>query len=473
MRLTQKLAPLFVVLVAALLALPVVSKLHQNQVSANAQKQVQGPTPDLSKQSQSDAPAKAKQPNVQPPKVGVLAPTNDNCASAVAVTTCPFTDTRSNVGATTETGEPLLCNSIGTTMWYSYTNTRPNPVVVGVSACTGTTTDTVIDAYKVTGAACAFAGFVSVACDDDGCGTVGGPSTISFTADVGATYKIQVGGWQGSTGSITVNITCVEKVCPDVVINGTLGSGAPGFTGVQFSGDQTGRLNRNGIASSCAAPKTCQIFDPANLRKFDAYKIPNASGQDVCVSINLTAPANTTCNMQSNAYLDTYVPSAICTGYLGDPGLSLGVPPTATNFSVTVPAGHTLIVVVQTTNPGEVGCPYTVTVTGNLCVQFDYCVQDDNNPKRFIQINSTTGAYKFTDCGKGLTLSGMGGVATYFCKTELFDQGPNPKKPDRFVDVQVNPCTNVGDAFIQFGGNSITLHDSNVRNNNCACPMAQ
>lgn len=464
MRLTQKLAPLTVVLVAALLVLPVVSKLQQNPVSANTQKQVQAP--DLAKQSQSDAPAKTKQAKLQPPAVGVTAPTNDNCASAVAVASLPFTDTRSNVGATTEASEPAPCGSIGATMWFSYTNTRPNPVSVTASTCTSPT-DTVLSAYKVTGAACAFAGFVNVACNDDTCGL---QSTIAFVADPGASYKIQVGGFAGSTGSITLNITGVEKLCPDVVINGTLGSGAPGFTGVQFSGNQTGRLNRNGVSSSCAAPKTCQIFDPANLRAFDAYKIPNASGQDVCASINLNAPANTTCNMQSNAYLDTYVPSSICTGYLGDPGLSLGVPPTPTNFSVTVPAGHTLIVVVQTTNPGETGCAYTLTVAGNLCVQFDYCVQDDNNPKRFIQINSTTGAYKFTDCGKGLTLSGTGGVASYFCKTELFDQGPNPKKPDRFVDVQVNPCTKVGDATIQFGSNSITLHDSNFANNTCACP---
>lgn len=468
MRLTQKLAPLFVILVAALLVLPVVSKLQQNPVSANVQKQVAAPG--LSKQSRSDAPAKTKQPNPKPPKVA-LAPSNDNCANAIAVAACPFTDTKDTTGATDETGEPgSTCTAQANSVWYSYA-TGASTAAVTITTCTSDF-DTAIMVYKVTGGACTFAGFVPVACNDDFCGD-GLQSTVNFNADPNSNYKIQIGGFDGETGSLTTNITCTVFKCAPVVINGTLGSGAPGFTGVQFSGNQTGRLNRNGISSTCAAPKTCLIFDPAGARAFDAYKIPNQSGQDACVSINLNAPANTTCNMQSNAYLDTYTPGSICTGYLGDPGLSLGVPPTATNFSVTVPAGHTLIVVVQTTNPGETGCPYTVTILGDLCLQFDYCVQDDNNPKRFVQINSQTGAYKFTDCGKGLTLSGTGGVASFFCKTELFDQGPNPKRPDRFVDVQVNPCTMVGDATIQFGQNNITLHDSDFRNNNCKCPGAQ
>lgn len=469
MRLTQKLAPLFVALVAALLVLPVVSKLQQNPVSANAQKQVAAPS--LSKQSRSDAPAKTKQPRPQPPKAPAVAPSNDNCANAIVVAACPFTDTKDTTNATDETGEPQsTCTLQANSVWYSY-STGASTASVTVSTCTSDF-DTAIMVYKVTGGACTFAGFVAVACNDDFCGD-GLQSTVQFNADPNSNYKIQVGGFDGETGSLTTNITCTVFKCPPVVINGTLGSGAPGFTGVQFSGNQTGRLNRNGISSTCAAPKTCLIFDPAGARAFDAYKIPNESGQDACVSINLSAPANTTCNMQSNAYLDTYTPGSICTGYLGDPGLSLGVPPTATNFSVTVPAGHTLIVVVHTTNPGETGCPYTVTILGDLCLQFDFCVQDDNNPKRFIQINSQTGAYKFTDCGKGLTLSGTGGVASFFCKTELFDQGPNPKRPDRFVDVQVNPCTMVGDATIQFGQNNITLHDSNFANNNCKCPGAQ
>ena len=87
---------------------------------------------------------------------------------------------------------------------------------------------------------------------------------------------------------------------------------------MQSSGLQTGRLNRNGIASSCAAPKACSIFDPTGLRAYDAYQLHNDSGQDACVNITLTEAVAGTCNLQSNAYLNTYSPSNICTGYLGD-----------------------------------------------------------------------------------------------------------------------------------------------------------
>jgi hypothetical protein len=138
-------------------------------------------------QSRSDVLPTTKQPKVNPP-AGIptpAVPTNDNCASAVAIAAFPFSDSRSNVGATTEEGEPQPCGAIGATMWYSYTNTRPNQVLVDATTCTSGPTDTVVAAYKVTGAACAFAGFVNVACNDDFCGD-GFQSSIGFLADPGA-----------------------------------------------------------------------------------------------------------------------------------------------------------------------------------------------------------------------------------------------------------------------------------------------
>jgi len=54
--------------------------------------------------------------------------------------------------------------------------------------------------------------------------------------------------------------------------------------------------------------------------------------------------------------------------YLADPGLSSGGgPQTPTDMSFTVPSGHGVVLVVHTTNPGETGGLYTLTVLGDLC----------------------------------------------------------------------------------------------------------
>jgi hypothetical protein len=458
----QNLAVLFVLISAALLAIPAVSSLRLRTVSAVVQ--------DTSR-SDAKVAAKNKQSTPHTPQGQGAAPVNDNCANAISINACPFSDTQDTTGATNEAGEPAsTCTIQSNSVWYTLpaiANTR----TVSLDTCGSAPVDTAVMVYRVGGAECDFAQFVAVACNDDFCGD-GLQSTVNFTADPGQTYKIQVGGFAGDTGVITTNVSCQEILCDNIVINGTLGSGDPNFPGPQTSGNVVGRLNRNGISSTCDAPKACLIFDPANNRAFDAYSIPNESGEDACVSVSLSETADQTCNLQSNAYLGAFVPGSICTNYLADPGLSTGVPPTPTNMSFIVPAGATLVVVVMTTNPGETGCTYTVTVTGNLCEQFDFCIQDDNNPFRFIKINSTTGAYEFTDCSKGIVFGGTGVVSQSFCKITLTDRGPNPKRPDRSINVLVNPCTGRGDASVRPPGtfNTTIIGDSNVFNNTCECP---
>src|SRR6185369_3962590 len=277
---TKRLAPLFILLVATFLAVPARSSLNRNLVSAHGQDQSRSDVKSVSKQT------KPHKPSV--PSVTAAAPANDNCASAITVASCPFTDTKSTVDATDEAGEPQsTCTLQANSVWYNYSAGPSNTAIVTVSTC-NSDFDTAIMVWQVNPASpCNFASFTPVACNDDFCGD-GLQSTVQFTANAGAQYKIQVGGFDGETGNLTTNVDCQILSCPPLVINGTLGSGAPGFTGSQSSGDQTGRLNRNGVASSCAAPKTCNIFDPAGLRKYDAYRIPNESGQAVCVQINLT-----------------------------------------------------------------------------------------------------------------------------------------------------------------------------------------
>jgi len=456
----QKFTMLLALMFAAMLVLPAVYSFSPRIVRAGVQDQ-----------SRSDVKASAKARSTKPRLPKGSAPANDNCSAAKTVLACPFQDEVSTAGASDEVGEPQsTCTLQANSVWYtlpSSVNTRS----VTASTCLSDF-DTAIMVWAVDSAQpCNFASFVAVACNDDACGD-GLQSSVTFNADPNTVYKIQIGGFDGETGNLSVDVECTEFTCEPVVIHGTLGSGDPEFTGTQASGNVLGRLNRNGIGSSCAAPKTCNIFDPTGLRAFDAYSIPNESGEDQCVSVNLSEDSAQTCNLQSNAYLGTFDPNVICTHYLADPGLSTGVPPTATNMSFVVPAGQTLTVVVMTTNPGESGCPYTVTVLGNLCAGFDFCVQDDRTPGRFIKISSTTGKYEYHDCSKGVTISGTGTVSISFCKIQLTDSGPVPKKPDRSIFVLVNPCTMRGDASVKGPGVTTTavLGDADVTNNNCACP---
>jgi hypothetical protein len=103
---------------------------------------------------------------------------------------------------------------------------------------------------------------------------------------------------------------------------------------------------------------------------------------------------------------------------------------------------------------------------------FDLCLQDDSNGN-LLQLNSTTGDYLFTDCRKGITLSGTGKVTNdpYGCKITLQDVGPIPKRPDRNVLVQANRCTHAARASILIfsTGSSFSITDSDIRNNMCAC----
>ena len=44
--------------------------------------------------------------------------------------------------------------------------------------------------------------------------------------------------------------------------------------------------------------------------------------------------------------------------------MSSGTPPSPVPFSFDLAAGDDLILVVHTTNPGEIGCDYDLTITG-------------------------------------------------------------------------------------------------------------
>jgi autotransporter-associated beta strand protein len=141
----------------------------------------------------------------------------------------------------------------------------------------------------------------------------------------------------------------------------------PVVTDVITTGDwaQTNRLFAGRVVAACGAPKSFPGI-VGGAYHYKSYGYANTSGVDACVTVMISAPA---CNVEAAAYLDNFDYSNIANNYLGDSGYSTGVAPgNITSFSVTVPAGHTAIVVVNETSPGG-GCAagYTLSMSGLPC----------------------------------------------------------------------------------------------------------
>ena len=97
--------------------------------------------------------------------------------------------------------------------------------------------------------------------------------------------------------------------------------------------------------------------------------------------------------------------------------------------------------------------------------QYDFCLQDDSNPRTVVLVNSFTGNYLFPLPG-GTSLSGTGTVTRKGCIITLTDS-----QPDRRVQGNIDPCTKTGSASVQVVSPKVkfTITDRNTANNTCTC----
>jgi Ca2+-binding RTX toxin-like protein len=142
---------------------------------------------------------------------GPPAPQNDYFVNAQAAGVAP-TWQQGTWNATTEPGEPLSCNdggwvtSMGATVWYTLTVAAPTLVTVDTF---GSDFDTILSIY--TGGA--VGSLTRVVCDDDTDNLQSiRQSQVQFGATPGTTYRIQVGGYDGTatppfTGNLKLHIT--------------------------------------------------------------------------------------------------------------------------------------------------------------------------------------------------------------------------------------------------------------------------
>ena len=168
------------------------------------------------------------------------------------------------------------------------------------------------------------------------CGT-----PIDFTLTVNF-----AGGSQVSHFSLP---TCTETL-PDVTVSGSIDS--------TDTKTVSGRLGRNGQASSCGTAKTCPGPFGSGTRSFDQYSFANGP-TPACVTITLNSAGGNV--LLGSAYLTAFDPANLCTNYLGDAGGS-AIGDKA--FQVDLPPNSTLVVVVTETSSGIPSTAYSVKVSG-------------------------------------------------------------------------------------------------------------
>lgn len=164
----------------------------------------------------------------------------------------------------------------------------------------------------------------------------------------------------GGAGNVSTTVT-VPTGNP-TVISTTLDATEPpagdGYTALT-NNNQTSRLNRNGIISSCPTVKaTPPLQDALTGRRFDQYTFTaSAAG---CVTVTIV-PSNPTA-FYSAAYNGTYDPLNIQANYIADYGVTTAG---TIRYSFPVTAGQQYAVVVHEVNVGGGnGVNYTLNVDG-------------------------------------------------------------------------------------------------------------
>src|SRR6185295_14123152 len=144
-----------------------------------------------------------------------------------------------------------------------------------------------------------------------------------------------------TTINFTLTVTTAEGVFVQNFSKATCALPPSVFAGSIAAGDttQTGRIVRNGVASSCAVPKAYPgTQDNLPNRRYDSYTFTNTSNAPACVTVNLTSSCGL--NIFGVAYLGSYNPANIQQNYLADNGSSFAATGT---FSFNVPAGQTFV----------------------------------------------------------------------------------------------------------------------------------
>jgi len=136
-------------------------------------------------------------------------------------------------------------------------------------------------------------------------------------------------------------------------------------------------------------------------------------------------------------------------------------PPSGSAF----PVGVTAVTCSATNSDGESAeCSFPVSVI--QLSDSTLCLQDDSNGNVFL-FNPTTGAYIFTECNSGTTITGIGTVTRQDCTIFLRDVTDGQR-----VVAQVVKCLRKGLGTVQIipSGRTVTILDRDTSDSVCSCP---
>ena len=178
-----------------------------------------------------------------------------------------------------------------------------------------------------------------------------------------AVAAVDVGQTDGGLSGGSTTVGGVVSNIPITVLNGSWNAASP-------AGTQTGRTNRDTIASACdGAALTTPLFNNTVLQSSQsAHTVVNPYPVDGCFTFTLEfADASCGFNLQPNLYLGSFNPANPIENWIGTSGYSTGIPAGSLTFVATVPANATVVYVLNNTNaPPDTAatpCDYTVTVT--------------------------------------------------------------------------------------------------------------
>ncbi len=294
----------------------------------------------------------------------------------VVTTTAPAAETEPNndsaAANTIVTGAQSVGLRSGTLTagdldFYSVVATAGNVVYInadGDPERNNTGTDLVVELRDTNGTTILFSGDSSIT------GSAANPvgEGFCFTIPATGTYFVVVRHFSATgTGNYDLMVAAANSdtvgggVCPPNPISSSLGTAGGNFAKV--TGSVTQRYFRDGVVSACGVPRT-QAAPIAATRTYDAYTIPVGGAGTVCVTVQLTVLEQAASNYMVAAHLNSFNPANLTANWLGDPGLSSGIPPLFRSFTVNVPAGNNLVIVVLNTNATGDGGAYELNVFG-------------------------------------------------------------------------------------------------------------